>query len=97
MDAHSLTLSISISSADHSVIQTQGALEEGVREVLVVYDKPIPCKFPSLDSCQKRFMWAPKAVDAAPHQVTGLVLHVEDVEKFFKAHFWKPSSFFQSR
>ena len=32
-------------------------------------DVPEPCKFPSLDSCQKRFLWTHKGVDLAPHPV----------------------------
>ena len=35
---------------------------------------PEPCKFPSLDSCQKRFLWTHKEVD--------FVLQVGDTEKF---------------
>ena len=31
------------------------------------------CKFPSLDSCKKRFLWTHKEVDLAPHPVVGLV------------------------
>ena len=45
-------------------------------------DMPKPCKFPSLDSCQKRFLWIHKEVDVAPHPVAGLVLQVRDTEKF---------------
>ena len=41
-----------------------------------------PCKFPSLESCQKRFLWIHKEVDLAPHPVVGLVLQVGDAEKF---------------
>ena len=48
-------------------------------------DMPDPCKFSSLDSCQKRFLWTHKEVDLAPHQVVGLVLQTGDVEKFFQA------------
>ena len=48
-------------------------------------DMPEPCKFPSLDSCQKRFLWTHKEVDLAPHPVVGLVLQVEDAEKFPQA------------
>ena len=44
-----------------------------------------PCKFPSLDSCQKRFLWTHKAVDLAPHPVVGLVFQVGDAEKFPQA------------
>ena len=44
-------------------------------------DMPEPCKFPSLDSCQKRFLWINKEVDLAPHPVLGVMLEVGDVEK----------------
>ena len=37
-------------------------------------DMPKPCKFPPLDSCQKRFLWTNKEVDLALHLVVGLVL-----------------------
>ena len=46
---------------------------------------PAPGKFPSLDSCQKRFLWTHKEVDLAPHPVVGLVLQVGDTEKFPQA------------
>ena len=36
----------------------------------------------SHDSCAKRFQWTHKEVDLAPHPVVGLVLQVEDTEKF---------------
>ena len=45
-------------------------------------DMSEPCKFPSLDSCQKRFVLTHKEVDLAPHPVVGLVIQVEDTEKF---------------
>ena len=44
-----------------------------------------PCKFPSLDSCQKKFLWTHKEVDLAPQPVVGLVLQVGDAEKFPQA------------
>ena len=47
----------------------------------MAYDMPRPCKFPSLDSCQKRFPWTHKEVDLALHPVVGLVLQVGDMEK----------------
>ena len=37
-------------------------------------DMAEPCKLPSLDNCQKRFLWTHKEVDLALHQVIGLVL-----------------------
>ena len=45
-------------------------------------DMPDSCKFPSLDICQKRFLWTHKEVDLAPHPVVGLLLRVGDTEKF---------------
>ena len=42
---------------------------------------PEPREFPSLDSCQMRFLWAHKEVDLALHPVSG-VLKVGDAEKF---------------
>ena len=42
-----------------------------------------PSKFPSLDSCQKMFLWANKEVNIAPHSVIGLV---GDTDKFAHAH-----------
>ena len=48
-------------------------------------DMPEPCKFPSLDSRQKRCLWTHKEVDLAPHPVVGLVLQVGDAEKFPRA------------
>ena len=48
-------------------------------------DMPETCNFPSLDSCQQRFLWPHKGVDLAPHPVIGLVLQVGDAEKFPQA------------
>ena len=45
-------------------------------------DMPEPCKFPSLDSYQKRFLWIHRGVDLAPHPVVGLVVQVGDAEEF---------------
>ena len=47
-------------------------------------DTPDPCKFPSLDDCQKRFLWTHKEVDLAAHLFAGLVLQ-GDVETFPQA------------
>ena len=60
----------------------QGALKDGFREAVVACDMPEPCKFPSIDSCQRRFLWIHKEVHLAPHHVVGLVLQVGDMEKF---------------
>ena len=43
---------------------------------------PEPCKFPSLDSCQERFLWTHKEIDLSLHPVVDLVLQVGDAEKF---------------
>ena len=51
----------------------------------MVRDMPEPCKFPSLDSCQKWFLQTHKEVDLVPHPVVGLVLQVGDAEKFPQA------------
>ena len=57
-----------------------------------------PCATLSLDSCQKRFLWANKEVDLAPHSVVGLVLQVGDKENFSKAlGFENLDTFFQSQ
>ena len=45
-------------------------------------DMPEPCDFLSLDSYQKRFLWALNEVNLAPHPVVGLVLKEGDTEKF---------------
>ena len=46
---------------------------------------PKPCKFPSLDSCQKSLCGLSKEVDLVLHPVIGLVLQVADAEKFHRA------------
>ena len=49
-------------------------------------DMAEPCKFPSLDTCQERFLWTHKKVISAPHTVVGLVLLVGDAENCPQAH-----------
>ena len=63
----------------------QVAWKDGFREAVVACDMPEPCKFPSLDSCQERFLWTHKGVALTPHPVVGLVLQVGDAEKFPQA------------
>ena len=46
----------------------------GFEEAVVAYNMHKSCKFPSPDSCQKRFLWTNKEVDLALHLVVGLVL-----------------------
>ena len=45
----------------------QGALKDHFGEAVVACDMPETCEFPSLDSCQKRFLWTHNRVDLAPH------------------------------
>ena len=63
----------------------QGALKDGFGEAVLVCHMPKPCKFPSLDSCQKRFLWTHKGVDPALCPVNGLMFQVGDVGKFAHA------------
>ena len=44
-------------------------------------DMPKPCKFPFLDSCQRRLLWTHTQADLAPHPVVGLVLLVANAMK----------------
>ena len=63
----------------------QVALNDGCGEAVVACDMPKPCKFPSFDSCQKRFQWTHKEVGLTLHLVVGLGLQVGDTEKFLHA------------
>ena len=49
----------------------------------MVCDIPELCKFLSIDSCQKRFLWTHKGVDLAPHSVVGLALQGGDSLRHF--------------
>ena len=71
-----------ISASVASITTLQGALKDGSGEAVVVCDMPEPCKFLSLDSCQKRFLWTHKAVALALQPVIGLALQVGDADKF---------------
>ena len=48
-------------------------------------DMPEPCRFPSLNSGQKKFLWTHKEADLAPNPVASLVLQVGAAEKFPQA------------
>ena len=63
-------------------LTVQGALRDGFGEAVMACDIPEPCKFPPIDSCQKRFLWTHKEADLAWHPVVDLVLQVQDTEKF---------------
>ena len=60
-------------------------MKDGFRETVVACDMPEPCKFLSVASCQKRFLWIHKEVDLAQRLVVVLVLQVGDTEKFLHA------------
>ena len=60
----------------------KGALNDGFIEAVVSHDMPEPCQFPSLDSCQKIFLWTHNDVELAPHPVVGLVLQAGEAKKF---------------
>ena len=59
----------------------RGALKYGFEEAVVACDMPELCTFPSLDSCQKKFLWTYEEADIAPYPIVDLVLQVEDREK----------------
>ena len=67
----------------------QGALKVGFREAVMACDMPEPYRFPSLDSCQKTFLWTNKGVEIALHPVVGLVVQVGQAEKFCKVFGFK--------
>ena len=81
-DVHSFTLSIQhfLRRPRRLDPTLQGVLKDGLGEVVVACDMPEPCKFPSLENCQKRFPRTHKEVDLTPHPVIDLVLQVGDAE-----------------
>ena len=60
----------------------QGALKNGFGEAVVACDMPEPCKFLSLDSCEKRSLRTHKEVNLATHPVSSLVLQIGDRESY---------------
>ena len=59
--------------------------KDSLGEAVVACDLSEQCKFPSLDSCQKRSLWTHKEVDLTPYPVVGLVVQVGDAEKLPRA------------
>ena len=49
----------------------QGVLKDDFGEVVVACDMMKQRRFPSLDSCQKRFLWTHKEIGLAPYPVVG--------------------------
>ena len=60
-------------------------MKDGFGEAVVACDTPEQRKFPSLDSCQKRFLWTHMEKDLDLHPVVGLVLQAGDADKFLRA------------
>ena len=72
-DVHSLMLSIQHFLCRPRVSPIpEDAVKDGFGETVMVCDMLEPCKFPSLGSCQKRFLWTHMEVDLAPHQTLSL-------------------------
>ena len=63
----------------------QVALQDGFGESVLACYMPEPCQFPSLDSCQKRFLWTHGEAVLIPQSVVGLVLKKGDGENFSHA------------
>ena len=74
-DVHSLTLLIQrfLCTPPSPPSQHYGALKDGFGEAVVARDIPEPCKFPCLDSCQKKLPWRHKEVDLAQQLIVGFV------------------------
>ena len=64
----------------------QSALKDGFGEAVVACNMPEPRKFPSLDSCQRRFLWTDKEVDLATH-LSLILCSKEEVRRGFLKHF----------
>ena len=71
----------SISSDGSIIIHPPPWCPDGFGGVVVVCDMSKLCECPSLDSCQKRFLWSHKEVDLSLHPAAGL----RGVEKFPQA------------
>ena len=63
----------------------QSALKDVFLEAVVACDMTRPCKFPSLNSYQKRLLWTHKEVDLVSNQAVGLVVEVGDAGNFPQA------------
>ena len=75
-DVHSLALHPAFPLPTTALPILQSALKDSFGEAVVACDMPEPCKFPSLDSCQRRFLWTHEETDLSSHPVVGFVLQV---------------------
>ena len=57
-------------------------------------DMPEPCKSPSVNSCQKRFLLTHEKFYHAPHPVVGVVLQVGDTDMHFFSRVSKQDPYF---
>ena len=55
---------------------------------------PEPCKFRSLDRCQRSLLWTYKEINFAAYLVVGLVFQAEDAKNVFIHLVSKPGSLF---
>ena len=91
-------LSIHPSPANLTLPTLPCALKDDFGEAIVACGMPKLCKFPSLDICQKSFLWTYNEVALALHPVIGLVFQIENAEKFLQAVASKSlDPFFQSQ
>ena len=83
-DVHSVMLSFQHFLCQPTMVPRtlQYALKDGFREALMARNISQSCQFPSLDTCQKRFLYMHKEIDLA---LVGLVFQKEDAEKFPQA------------
>ena len=71
-----------LSSNQHFLSRPRRRPPSGFGEPVGACDMPEPCKLPSIDSCQKKFLWTQKDVDLALQPVLDLVLQVGEAKKF---------------
>ena len=93
-DAHSLLLSIQRFLCRRRRHPLQGALKDDFGEAVVACDMPEPCKFPSLDSCQKRSRGPTMKLSSLCIQSFVLCSKRRCRDVFSGAWFRKPGSFF---
>ena len=73
----------------------QDALKYDLGEAVVACDMPEQCKFPFLESCQKRFLWAHNEVEFISRWCCAPSRRYGEVSS--NTWFRRPGSFFQSQ